>query len=518
VAVLDFVSEPGGLTIVMEYVEGRPLDRLIEEAEGPLSPERTVRLMEQVLSAMGYAHQQGLVHRDLKPSNILVRSVSDQEYAKVMDFGIAKILGSEKPRTATGAKMGTLAYVSPEHVRSPKRVDARSDIYALGVVLYEMLTGKVPFDAESEYEPMRQIVEDAPRGLARSALPKGFPVVVETALARDPSRRFASCEAMRRAPLDATAQGSAPAVAGGSPFGRTHLEIGRVLFDAVEQVGSDGVIRVVLDEAYPGRATVEVSEGCRFDSTCFLPPMVPDGEHEAVVLNAPFILLVGGRVVGLEGLHSLSQRLARGASLLVIAEDVEGTALPRPGSAGREGEFVLAAVAAGASPVAVLEDLSLLTGGLVAPSDLRPRGRYLPVPRDLRVTDLGRARTAVVGPSSTTLVETAGGVAGLESHVRKLRVAIDEATSDDSRDRLLERLARVVGGVAEVKIGLAGDRGREVREFLEELEGEPELLRSVWRALGQPRIEAFLERARTEPDPLRRAWRNLFHAREGARQ
>jgi hypothetical protein len=603
VTVFDFVAQADTLAIVMDLVDGLPLDELIERGKGPMAMDRAVRLMDQILSAMGYAHQRGLVHRDIKPSNILVLSVEGQEFAKVMDFGIAKILGSEKLQTATGAKMGTLAYMSPEHVRSPKHVDVRSDVYSLGVVLYEMLTGqvpfdadseyelmrqivqddprdigqlpsrvgpalggvvrkalakdpaarfqsctemrqalgdrderesldrvapasalpasltgKVPFDAESEYEPMRQIVEDAPRGLARSALPKGFPVVVETALARDPSRRFASCEAMRRAPLDATAQGSAPAVAGGSPFGRTHLEIGRVLFDAVEQVGSDGVIRVVLDEAYPGRATVEVSEGCRFDSTCFLPPMVPDGEHEAVVLNAPFILLVGGRVVGLEGLHSLSQRLARGASLLVIAEDVEGTALPRPGSAGREGEFVLAAVAAGASPVAVLEDLSLLTGGLVAPSDLRPRGRYLPVPRDLRVTDLGRARTAVVGPSSTTLVETAGGVAGLESHVRKLRVAIDEATSDDSRDRLLERLARVVGGVAEVKIGLAGDRGREVREFLEELEGEPELLRSVWRALGQPRIEAFLERARTEPDPLRRAWRNLFHAREGARQ
>jgi serine/threonine-protein kinase len=202
VTIFDFVSEADTLAIVMEYVEGLPLGRIIE-AKGALSVERALRLMDQILSAMGYAHKRGLVHRDIKPSNILVQSIEGQEYAKVMDFGIAKILGSEKLRTATGAKMGTLAYMSPEHVRSPKNVDARSDVYSLGVVLYEMLTGHVPFDADSEYELMRQIVEDEPRELRSpgSSLPEGLSVVVESALAKDPARRFRSCEEMRQALL-----------------------------------------------------------------------------------------------------------------------------------------------------------------------------------------------------------------------------------------------------------------------------------------------------------------------------
>jgi serine/threonine-protein kinase len=200
VTVLDFVAEPGALAIVMEFVDGLPLGNIVE-AKGALAIDRTVRLVDQVLSAMGYAHKRGLVHRDIKPSNILVQSIEGEEYAKVMDFGIAKILGSEKLRTATGAKMGTLAYMSPEHVRSPKHVDARSDIYSLGVVLFELLTGCVPFDAETEYELMRRIVQEAPpdpRSLTAS-LPEALTAVVARALAKDPAERYHSCEEMRRA-------------------------------------------------------------------------------------------------------------------------------------------------------------------------------------------------------------------------------------------------------------------------------------------------------------------------------
>ncbi|MCL4818297.1 MAG: serine/threonine protein kinase [Vicinamibacteria bacterium] len=232
VSVLDFVADDVHLAIVMEHVEGPPLDEVIRAAEGPLPVDRAVRLMDQVLSAMAFAHKRGLVHRDIKPSNILVQHLEGQEYAKVTDFGIAKILGSEKVRTATGAKMGTLAYMSPEHVQSPKGVDARSDVYSLGVVLYEMLTGRVPFDADSEYGLMRAIVEQpAPRVRAGSrGASEAVVAVVDRALAKEPTQRFQDCEAMQQAlgearvrvplvhlPVSADSAASVPARSGRVP-------------------------------------------------------------------------------------------------------------------------------------------------------------------------------------------------------------------------------------------------------------------------------------------------------------
>jgi hypothetical protein len=240
VTVLDFVAGSDTLAIVMEYVDGQPLDTLIEQAAGPLPVERTVRLMDQVLSAMGYAHKRGLVHRDIKPSNILVQPIEGQEYAKVMDFGIAKILGSEKVRTATGAKMGTLAYMSPEQIQSPRSVEARSDIYSLGVVLYEMLTGRLPFDAESEYELMRQAIE-CPMPEVRAIVPGCPPAlsrVVAQATLKRPADRYSDCDEMWRAlraavPAIASTAGASPDAAGG----------GR---DAAADVRSRGLNRMAL--------------------------------------------------------------------------------------------------------------------------------------------------------------------------------------------------------------------------------------------------------------------------------
>jgi serine/threonine-protein kinase len=193
VSVLDFVADEQQFAIVMEFVEGTPLDRLIESSHGPLAPDLVATVFSQVLSGIGFAHARGLVHRDLKPSNVLVQTFDDGGVlAKIADFGVAKILGSEKLRTATTAKMGTLAYMSPEHLRSPKNVDARSDLYSLGVALFEALTGRVPFDADTEYELMRQIVE-TPVPSVRSlnaSLPPAFDAIVSRATAKDPAHRF----------------------------------------------------------------------------------------------------------------------------------------------------------------------------------------------------------------------------------------------------------------------------------------------------------------------------------------
>ena len=219
VTVYDFVADGSTLAMVMEYVDGRDLGELIEANGGPMGVERALALMGQALSAMALAHAQGLVHRDIKPSNMIVQELGGEEILKVMDFGIAKILGSEKMRTATGAKMGTLAYMSPEQVRSPKNVDARSDVYSLGLVLYEMLTGKVPFEADSEYELMEKILTAEPRSTTdfNRALPQQLVSVLAVATAKDPARRFATAEQFRNA-LRALGGGQGAGVAGASAW------------------------------------------------------------------------------------------------------------------------------------------------------------------------------------------------------------------------------------------------------------------------------------------------------------
>ena len=201
VTVFDFIATSDTLAMVMEFVDGMPLSQVIEECRGPMAPVRAVGLIRQVLSAMGYAHGEGLVHRDIKPSNVAVQTIGGEEIAKVMDFGIAKILGSAKLKTATGATMGTLAYMSPEQIRSPKNVDARSDVYSIGVVLYEMLTGTSPFSADSEFEMMQQIVSATVRrpNAAGALVSQSLLRIIEDAMAIDPNSRFASCQDFRQA-------------------------------------------------------------------------------------------------------------------------------------------------------------------------------------------------------------------------------------------------------------------------------------------------------------------------------
>jgi serine/threonine protein kinase len=201
VSVFDFIADGERYGLVMEFLDGQPLDRLLAAHGGRLPHARATNIMRQVLGAVGVAHAQGLVHRDIKPSNIAVLNVGGDDFAKIMDFGVAKVLGSEKQRTATGARIGTLAYMSPEQLTKPKDVDHRTDIYALGVTLYEMLTGRVPFDGDTEYGLMRQIIEEDVRipGPAEAGGVGHLGPVLRTAMARRASDRFQSCDAFVRA-------------------------------------------------------------------------------------------------------------------------------------------------------------------------------------------------------------------------------------------------------------------------------------------------------------------------------
>ncbi len=157
VALYTFFIEDNNFYMVMEYAEGETLKEVIKKNR-KIEEETAKKIMLQLLEGVGYAHQLGIIHRDLKPSNIIV---GKDLRVKIMDFGIAKALG-DRGMTKTGTKMGTLYYMSPEQIKAEKDIDQRTDIYSLGIIFYEMLTGKVPFntETESDFEVMRDIVDN----------------------------------------------------------------------------------------------------------------------------------------------------------------------------------------------------------------------------------------------------------------------------------------------------------------------------------------------------------------------
>ena len=155
VSLFTFFKENDSIYMVLEYAPGRTLRDIIDE-QGPLDEARALNIFKQILDGVGFAHQQGIIHRDLKPSNIML---DHNDNVKIMDFGIAKVLG-DRNLTRTGTKLGTIYYMSPEQIRAEKDVDQRTDIYSLGILLYEMLTGRLPFNADtaSDFAVMNEIV------------------------------------------------------------------------------------------------------------------------------------------------------------------------------------------------------------------------------------------------------------------------------------------------------------------------------------------------------------------------
>jgi beta-lactam-binding protein with PASTA domain/tRNA A-37 threonylcarbamoyl transferase component Bud32 len=190
VSVYDRGEYDGTYWIAMEYLEGRSLKRLIQE-EGPLAPARAVDLAIQILRAARFAHRRGIIHRDLKPHNVIVDA---EGRAKVTDFGIARAGASDM--TQTGSIMGTAQYLSPEQAQG-HAVSAQSDIYSVGIILYEMLTGRVPFEGESAVTiALKQVSEQpVPPSQLNPAVSPGLEAVVMRALAKDPAQRYADADA-----------------------------------------------------------------------------------------------------------------------------------------------------------------------------------------------------------------------------------------------------------------------------------------------------------------------------------
>ena len=185
-----FLTHENTALIVMELVEGENFQAMVER-RGPIPTNDTVPLFKQALLGIGAAHRVGIVHRDIKPSNLML---SKSGLVKVMDFGIAKAI-AERGMTRTGMQVGTVFYMSPEQVKG-QRVDIRSDIYALGVTLFEMLTSRVPFAADSDFQVLSDHVNAAPPLPTRfyPYIEKGYENIVLKALEKHPDDRFQSVE------------------------------------------------------------------------------------------------------------------------------------------------------------------------------------------------------------------------------------------------------------------------------------------------------------------------------------
>ena len=182
--------EDGRPWMVMEFIEGETFEQMVQR-RGPIPGTEAVPLFRQALLGVGYAHRMGIVHRDIKPSNIMVNK---QGIVKVMDFGIAKVMGT-RGMTKTGTQMGTAFYMSPEQVLN-RGADIRSDVYSLGVTLYEMLTANVPFNGDSDYQVMTDHV-NAPPPLPTKFypyIPLGLQNAVLKALEKKPEARFQTVE------------------------------------------------------------------------------------------------------------------------------------------------------------------------------------------------------------------------------------------------------------------------------------------------------------------------------------
>jgi serine/threonine protein kinase/FKBP-type peptidyl-prolyl cis-trans isomerase len=196
--VIDYEERPDLLAIILEFLEGIDLNVLIKQ-KGPMPLDEALTCFTQVLDAFHYAHNKGIVHRDVKPSNIFIEPSGT---VKILDFGIAKLLGATEDMTMTGTQMGTPVYMSPEQVNTDKTIDHRSDIYSLGVTLYYMLKGEPPYDTTttSSFQIYTKIVhEPLPELTKYPEIDK----IIRIATDKDRSKRFQTCKEFRQALIEA---------------------------------------------------------------------------------------------------------------------------------------------------------------------------------------------------------------------------------------------------------------------------------------------------------------------------
>ena len=237
--ILDIGELPGGERfMVMEFLDGEPMDKRLERF-GRLTPQQVYPLARELLEGLSAAHAAGIVHRDLKPANIFIQreKAGRTDYVKIIDFGISKFqnVGGDEAKTRTGMIIGTPLYMSPEQARGLSEADSRADLYAVGVILYESVTGRVPFTGASPTDLLFQIALSTPPPIPTLVgdVDPSFCSIVEKAMARDPAARFQTGTEFIAA-LDAWAQNGKGVVA---PL-QAHLAPAPYL--ATQQLGMPG--------------------------------------------------------------------------------------------------------------------------------------------------------------------------------------------------------------------------------------------------------------------------------------
>jgi serine/threonine protein kinase len=213
--VQDVIELRSGLALVMEYLEGQSLHQWISAGSGTM--EERLQVFDEIVAAVASAHAAGIVHRDLKPGNVMVRPASRGWTVKVMDFGLAKASEEEDgpPLTGTGVALGTPNYMAPEQIQDARNVDGRADCFALGCILYELLSGVRTFDGASPVSTMYAVVEGnfQPIGELVEGVPEPVTEVLNGLLTRDKGQRLADLDAVRRAIAPFAAGGAWPAPA-----------------------------------------------------------------------------------------------------------------------------------------------------------------------------------------------------------------------------------------------------------------------------------------------------------------
>jgi serine/threonine-protein kinase len=347
VAIDDFGRLPDGqVYLTMEFLDGLPLNRMLAQGAAPL--ERILDVGIQTCHGLAAAHTKGIVHRDMKPENIFL--VDEGRLVKILDFGIAKVTRSDSDTnlTKTGAVFGTPNYMSPEQALG-KKVDQRADIYAMGVIVYEMLTGRVPFQSDSFVAILTQHVTEPPVPPSQVVTDRTIPAAVEAlvmrAMAKDPDQRFTDMGEMVAALMEIR-----KAELGDQPLD-SHLSLSHIKPPSSEPLSDrDPSKRVKLDSLTSNRqAQVTATEGEMVQAT-----RPPGKRSSAVVIGlVASVLLLGGSAV-LAWIY-LGGSGPRTAAVTVTAEPDQGQlaripdAAPLPVKEVKKVKLLLTSLPAGAS-------------------------------------------------------------------------------------------------------------------------------------------------------------------------